>query len=121
MTEKEQWLKERLKASPPLSEDERWLIDLLADRLVHENDLSGAIDTLEMLLSLDALPALLNVLKDTMRPLQIRQQAARAVHKIGADYVNTKLIELKTSDLPELRKLAAIALGQSENEPTSQP
>lgn len=110
MTYKELWLKERLSTKPALSEDEQLLIELLTDSSAHENDLSGAIDILEMLLSLDALLPLLDLLKDTTRPLRIRQQAARAINKIGADYVTTELVVIKTSVSTELRELAAIAL-----------
>jgi len=71
---------------------------------------SGAIDTLEVLLSLDALPSLLNLMEDAKHSRVLRKRAARAISVIGSDYIETQLRALLASSSSELRSLAEIAL-----------
>ena len=110
MNDKEKWLQERIKDNPSLNSDELRLIKLLANGSTHDNDLSGAIDSLEMLLSLDALPALLNIMRDSHHSMQIRKQAATAIATIGNEYIETELKLACISPSIELRSLAETAL-----------
>jgi hypothetical protein len=93
-----------------MDENEKWFIDRLDDRRISEADLVGCIDTLAVLLSLDALPALLAVMKDSSRPPQARAYAAKAINKIGPEYLKAELAELANSASFELRDLAGIAV-----------
>jgi len=110
MNDKEKWLKEHLAASRVLDVGERQSIDGLNSKAISEADLSSCIDILEVQLSVDALPPLVELMKDSSRQISIRQQAARAIHKIGVDYVRSELENLNTSNSEELRHLAKIAL-----------
>jgi hypothetical protein len=109
MNDKEKWLSERIKEKPTLDKNELWCIELLASNSAHENDVSGAIDTLEVLLSLDALPSLLNLMEDAKHSRVLRKRAAKAISVIGSDYIETQLRVLLASS-SELRSLAEIAL-----------
>ncbi len=93
-----------------MDENEKWLIDRLGNRRISEADLMSCIDVLEVLLSLDALPALLAVMKDSSRSPQARAWAAKAINKIGPQYLKAELAEISNSAFFELRELAAIAI-----------
>ena len=110
MNENEKWLKDRLKTSPALDEGEKQCIDRLSKEHL-EADLSSCIDTLEVLLSLDALPPLLNFMKAGKHSISLRKQAAKAISVIGSSYIETELTALLTSPSSELHLLAEIALG----------
>jgi hypothetical protein len=111
MNENEKWLKERLKTSPTLDKDEKWCIVCLNDKHISETDLSSCIDLLEVLLSLDALPSMLNYMKANKNSISLRKQAAKAVSVIGSSYIETELKILLASSSAELRFLAEIAFG----------
>jgi hypothetical protein len=111
MNEKENWLKERIKGKPNLDKNELWFIELLANNSAHENDISGAIDTLEVLLSLDALLPLLSLMKNEKHNMSLRKQAAKAISVIGSSYIETELKTLLSLQPSELHLLAEIALG----------
>ena len=110
MNENENWLRERISSNPDLDKNERWFIELLANESAHENDVSGAIDTLEMLLSLDALMPLLSLVRDSNRSVSLKKQAAKAISVIGSSYLETDLKKMLNAYSPELRLLAQIAL-----------
>lgn len=95
-----------------MNEDEKWFIERLSSRDVSEADLSSSIDTLEMLLSLDALVPLVSLISDSSRSAEIRERAARAIGKIGPSYVRPELDKLKSTGSPETRALVEIALQQ---------
>jgi HEAT repeat protein len=103
----------RSKEKPVLSKDECWPIELLENNVAHENDLSSAIDTLELLLSLDALLPLLIFMMDETHSKKLRKQAAKAISVIGNEYIETELKALLSSPSSELRLLAEIALGNN--------
>ncbi len=73
MNKYEEWLEKRISGKPLLDRDEQMFIDLLMDRSAHKNEISGAIDILEMLLSLDALPNLILLLKDETRIMRFEK------------------------------------------------
>ena len=109
MNENEKWLENRLKDKPLLEENERWLIDRLLEKDVSDADREGCIDTLEMLLSLDALPNLVLVLKDEANSYRLREQAAKAIAAIDSSYVQTELDTLRLSASPSLKHLLDLA------------
>jgi hypothetical protein len=111
MNENEKWLKNRLKISPILDEGEKQCIDRLNSKHTSEADLSSCIDALEVLLSLDALPALLNFMKTGKHSMPLRKQAAKTISVIGSSYIETELTVLRASSSSKLRLLAEIALG----------
>jgi HEAT repeat protein len=112
MNDHERWLKKRLKSRPVLDEGEKWMIDNLAAGSLADPDLSGCIDTLEVLLSLDALPTLVHFLNDSKHDIALRTQAAKAIATIGSSYVEIDLTALLSSHSPELSLLAKIALNR---------
>lgn len=93
-----------------MDKNEKWFIERLSKAETSEPDVSGCIVVLEMLLSIDALPPLVRLMETPSRTLQIRQQAARAVYKIGADYVKHELAKLEQSGSAEIQHLRVIAL-----------
>lgn len=96
--------------APGTDKDTEEVIARLYDTSLSDADLSSCISILEMVLSLDALSPLISLMKSASCTLSVRQQAARAVAKIGADYVENELAELEKADSAEVRHLAAIAL-----------
>jgi len=95
-----------------MNEDEKWYIERLSSRDVSEADVSSCIDTLEMLLSLDALMPLVSLIGDSSRSLEIRQRAAIAISRIGPSYVRQELDKLKSIGSPETGALVEMALKQ---------
>jgi hypothetical protein len=110
VNEEEKWLKERIELEKPVDPNEQPFIDSLANEKLSEAELSSCIECLEVLLSLDALPALLKFMKAGNYSMSLRKQAAKAISVIGSSYVETELTTLFASPFPELRLLAEIAL-----------
>jgi len=96
-----------------MDENEKWFVERLSKPGISEAEVSGSIDALEVLLSVDALSSLVKLLGDLSRSNTIREQAAKAIYKIGANYVLKDLFELEKSASPEIKKLVSIAMGKS--------
>lgn len=111
MNEHEKWLANRMTTTQILDHGEKHCIDHLAQKSVLDADLSSSIDVLEVLLSLDALPALLRFIKDEARNISLRRRAAKAISVIGSSYIETELRTLLSSPSSDLRLLAEVALG----------
>ncbi len=99
-----------------MDEDEKWFVERIFDRSVSEGDIVSSIDALELLLSVEALPALIMFMVDVSRPLQLRERAADAIRRIDSETVKDQLRSLKHSREPELRRLAEMALPAQSNE-----
>ena len=95
-----------------MSEDDRWFIDSLSDRNKLDADVSSSMDVLEVLLSVEALPALVKLIGDTSRSISLRERAARAIKTIGAEYVAEELVTLEQDKCEDIRRCANIALGR---------
>jgi HEAT repeat protein len=111
MNEHEKWLKERTDAGATIDPAELPFIERLGNKDLSEADLSSCIESLEVLLSLDALLPLIDFVKDEERSMSLRRRAAQAISMIGSSYVETELRALLSSPSSELRLLAEIALG----------
>lgn len=114
MNKNEQWLRDHLKAPAALDKEERECIDRLVENDKTEADLSSCIDVLEVLLSLDALPSLLNFMQDGRHSMFLRERAAKAISVIGSSYIETQLTALLDSPSTELHLLAEIALKEKK-------
>ena len=88
--------------------DEQLLIDRLNSLDVSDADISSCIDSLEMLLLVESIPFLVDFLGNENRPYELREQAARAIHAIGAPCSVAKLKDMAAE--PRFQKLALIAI-----------
>jgi hypothetical protein len=93
-----------------MDRNEKLFIDSLRDRNATNSDILSSIEALEVLLSLEALPVLVEIIVDESRPITLRERAARAINAIGPDYIVDELQRLAISDIVELRRYAHIAL-----------
>lgn len=111
MNEHEKWLANRITTTPISDEGEKKCIDSLTKKNISDAELWSSIDVLEVLLSPDALPALLSFIKAEERNILLRRRAAKAISVIGSSYIETELRTLLSSPSSELRLLAEVALG----------
>ena len=86
------------------------VIARLYDTSLSDADISSCIGILEMLLSVEALPPLLHLIKSQSYNFHLREQAAKAIAVIGSNYVEKELKALRVSASPELSRLVDIAL-----------
>jgi HEAT repeat protein len=90
--------------------DERKFIDDLSKRDISDADLISSIEVLEVLLSVEALPALVRFVSDKSHSDILRERAARAINTMGSKYVMNDILEWEQSN--ELCVFAKIALGK---------
>jgi HEAT repeat protein len=93
-----------------MNADEQSCIEGLQDRSTSDADHVSCIEVLEVLMSLEALPILVQVLSDRTRSSAVRRRAALAIHELGTDSVKNDLVRLGESGDATTRELANIAL-----------
>jgi hypothetical protein len=94
-----------------MDDQERLFVDRLSSQALTDNDTISCIEVLEVLSSVEALPALVRVMADAQRSYEVRERAAQAIRLLGPDCVQTELAALSRSRSKEVRKLIEIALG----------
>ncbi len=94
-----------------MDQDEKLLIDLLLEKPALLSDCRGTIYALAALLSIDALPNLILLLKDDTLHYELREDAAKAIATIGSSHVHAELDSLRTSGAPSLIHLLDLAEG----------
>lgn len=91
-----------------MHEDEKWFIERLHMQDLSTDDLMYCIDTLEMLLSVDGLGALVSVIANQGSSLLVRKRAAMAIRKIGSIYVKRDLDKLMHDASPEMQEILSV-------------
>jgi len=99
-----------MASSIEMDANEQWYIDSLKDSSAPESDQFNSIEVLEVLLSLDAIPILVQVLSDETRSFALRRRAAEAIHAFAADIARDALIQLGNSESKIIRELARVAM-----------
>jgi hypothetical protein len=75
-----------------------------------DDDLFRSVQTVKMLFSSEALPALMALMQNSHRSMELRKAAATAICEIGAETIEGKLREWKLAEDATLRDLAQEAL-----------
>ncbi len=93
--------------------DEKLSLARLTDVNVSENDRSSCLDTLELMHTKEALPAMVSLLADSSQPLALREQAANAIHAIEDDETGWRALGVAGINSSETERLGEIASGES--------
>lgn len=93
-----------------LSEDD---IDVFLSEDLPDADLLAGIDFVQSMLSVTAIPRLVDLLENPSRPYEVRNRASEAIAALGAYYVRSILESACQSNDAITRELAAKAIGCS--------
>ncbi len=93
-----------------MDEAEKKYLSQLEDLTLPEGDFISSIEMLEVLLVIEALPKLMEIVRDVSHTMDVRESAAHAVFTLSSPNSHEDMTRLSESVDPDLCKLGDIGL-----------